>query len=197
MILMDASTQVIDPKPRRWSRDEYYKMADLGWFHDQRVELIDGAIVVLSPQKFLHYSTTDRVGEVLRRAFGAGFWVRVQAPMNFDPYSEPEPDVSVVAGTREDYADHPTTALLLVEISDSSLLYDRHSKASLYARVGIADYWIVNLVDGRLEVHRNPAVDSTQPYGFAYADVTALTRSDELSPLAAPHVRIPVADLLP
>jgi Uma2 family endonuclease len=157
-----------EPTPRRWTREEYYRMGDLGFFHGQRVELIEGEIMVLSPQNWPHTLTVARVGEALHRVLGTGFWVRMQFPLNLST-SDPEPDVSVAAGRIEDYSDHPTTAVLIVEVSDSSLSYDRNRKASLYARAGIADYWIVNLVNHQLEVRRDPRSDPSQPYGHGYA----------------------------
>ncbi len=187
-----------EPTPRRWTRAEYYQMAELGMFHGQRVELIEGEIMVLSPQKAEHWTTTDRLSELLRNAFGSGFQVRMQGPIDFGPISEPEPDVAVVAGTRAQYATkHPTTAVLIVEVSESSLDYDRTRKASLYARAGIADYWIVNLVDRQLEVRRDPRPDPSQPYGHGYASVTTLVPPAVVSPLAAPQVSLAVAELLP
>src|SRR5215475_6583344 len=101
-VAMQPTVTTAEPDKRRWTRQEYAQMGDLGWFAGQRVELIDGDIMVLSPQKFGHYAAVDRVAEVLRGAFGAGFWVRTQAPMGFGAFSEPEPDVSVVTGRRED-----------------------------------------------------------------------------------------------
>jgi Uma2 family endonuclease len=187
---------VVEPQPRRWTKEEYYKLGELGFFRGQRVELIDGEIMVLSPQNWLHYSTTDRVAEVLRRAWG-GVWVRMQGPSDLGQSTEPEPDVSIVAGTREDYDDHPTTALLVVEVSVTTLAYDRGRKASLYAASGVTDYWIANLVDNQLEVHRDPVSDAEQEFGHRYANVTILRGGDIVSPLAAPQVQIPVADFLP
>jgi Uma2 family endonuclease len=195
--IQPSTQQAAEPTPRRWTRSEFQQMADLGWFAGQRVELIEGEVMVLSPQKFPHYATCDRVAETLRRELGAGCWVRIQAPLDLGPSSEPEPDVSVVAGSRDDYTDHPTTALLIVEVSDTTLANDRGRKASLYARSNIADYWIVNLVDAQLEVRRNPVADSSQPYGFSYADETVLQPSEFVTPLNAPQARIAVADLLP
>ncbi len=185
-----------DPTPRRWTREEYYRMGEMGFFQGQRVELIEGEIMVLSPQNWPHTSTVARVGEALHRAFGAGFWVRMQFPLNLST-SDPEPDVSVVAGRIEDYSDHPTTAVLVVEVSESTLHYDRTSKASLYARAGIADYWIVNLVNNQLEVRRDPRPDPSQHYGHGYASLTTLVPPAVLNPLAAPQVSLAVADLLP
>ena len=186
-----------EPHPRLWTKDEYYRLGDLGFFNGQRVELIEGEIMVLSPQNWLHGSTTDRVAEVLRQSLGGGSWVRMQLPLDLGLIIEPEPDVSVVPGQREDYTDHPTTALLVVEVSEATLAYDQGDKASLYAAGRIIDYWVVNLVDRQIEVYRNPTADSSQRHGHRYADVTILTRADSVRPLAFPAVSIPVADLLP
>jgi Uma2 family endonuclease len=122
----------------------------------------------------------------------------MQLPVDFGSYSEPEPDVSVVTGSLEDYTSaHPTTALLVVEVSDSTLSYDRNRKASLYARAGIADYWIVNVVDSQLEVRRQPVPNPGKRYGFDYENVTILHEADIVVPLCRPQVRIAVGDLLP
>jgi Uma2 family endonuclease len=123
---------------------------------------------------------------------------RLQAPLHLGPRSAPEPDAAVVPGGPRDYTatGHPTTALLIVEVSDTTLSYDRGRKASLYARAGIADYWILNLVQ-QLEVHRWPVPDPTQHYRHGYADVLILTPQDHIAPLAAPKKRVAVADLLP
>jgi Uma2 family endonuclease len=192
-----AIVQGAEPVPRLWTKHEYYQMAELGWFIGQRVELIEGEVMVQSPQKFSHYATTDQAAEVLRKVFEPGAWVRIQGPLDLGADSEPEPDVSVVSGSRKNYTRHPTTALLLVEVSDTSLANDRRRKGSLYARAGIGDYWIINLVDPQLEVYRNPVPDGTQPYGFRYADQTILHLSDYVAPLAAPQVQIALTDLLP
>lgn len=187
---------LIEPSPKRWTREEYYRLGEAGYFFGQRVELIEGEIMVLRPQNWPHASTVARVGQVLQSALGNGFWVRMQLPLNLGT-SDPEPDVSVVPGAISDYNDHPTTAVLIVEVSDSSLNYDRARKASLYARAGIADYWIVNLVDRQLEVRRDPQPDTSQHYGHGYASVTVLTPPAVVTPLAQPQVSLAVTDLLP
>lgn len=183
-----------EPRVRTWSKAEYYQMADLGWFRGQRAELIEGEIVAQSPQNWPHSVTTDLVAERLRQAFSSSAWVRMQLPLDFGASSEPEPDVSVVSGRREGYSSHPTTALLIVEVSETTLRFDRRDKASFYAAHGIADYWVVDLVHRRLEVRRLPQPDATQAYGFAYADVSVLNPTDSVTPLALPAVAIPVAD---
>jgi Uma2 family endonuclease len=112
--------------------------------------------------------------------------------------SEPEPDVAIIAGNVRDYVDaHPTTATLIVEVADTSLAYDRTIKASLYARAGVADYWIVNLIERQLEVYRRPTRDAAQPYGFGYAEMTVYTAAERVTPLALPLASVAVADMLP
>ena len=183
---------------RRWTKDEYYRLGELGFFRGQRVELIEGELMVQSPQGPLHFSEVDQVYLLLRQVFGAGYWVRAQGPVDLGQPSEPEPDVSVVPGSRADYVQaHPTTAVLIVEVSDSTLNYDRRRKASLYARARIADYWIVNLVDRRIEVFRDPVPDPTQHYGYGYSSHSVVVPPGAVTPLALPAVAIPAADLLP
>ena len=160
-------------------------MAELGWFAGQRVELIEGEIVVLSPQKFAHGQVTDRATELMREVFGAGFWARMQLPLDLGPSSEPEPDVSVVRGSRDSYAAHPQAAELVIEVSDTTLAFDRREKASLYARAGIADYWVVNLVQRVLHVYRDPQADENQPYGFGYGSTQTFQPGEQITPLAA------------
>lgn len=186
-----------DPRPRLWTREEFYQLAEQGLFAGQRAELIEGAIMVQSPQKWPHASTVDRGAEVLRRLLPSSVWVRTQLPLLLGAASDPEPDVSVVTGQREDYHKHPTNALLIVEVSDSSLDFDQEDKASLYAHAAIADYWIVNLLDRRLEIYRRPMVDPARRYGHRYADVVILSSGDIATPLAAPAITVAVADLLP
>jgi Uma2 family endonuclease len=173
-------------------------MANIGLFDGKRVELIEGEIFEMSPQLSRHAALVGVVSDVLEEAFGQGYCARTQVPLDVGEISDPEPDVAIVTGEHKDYMDtHPTTAHLIVEISDSTLSLDRNHKASLYAKAGIADYWIVNLVDRQLEVHRIPAADASKPYGFGYQDVTILKETHSVSPLAAPQATIAVADLLP
>jgi Uma2 family endonuclease len=119
--------------------------------------------------------------------------------LDLTPYSVPDPDLAVVAGSVRDNAsvDNPTTALLIVEVSLTTLRYDRGRKASLDALAGIQDYWIVNLVQRQLEIYRDPVPDSSRPYGFGYAQVATLQPSDHATPLTMPAAKIPVADLFP
>jgi Uma2 family endonuclease len=184
---------------RRWTRQEYERMIDAGVLtSEDRVELIDGEIVTVTPQKSRHATAVSLVEIALRRGFGAPVVVRTQLPLALDPASEPEPDVAVVAGSPRDYRDaHPSGALLVVEVADTTLAFDRTVKASLYARAGIADYWVLNLVDEQLEVHREPrqATDAVRDWG--YSAVERHGREARVAPLARPEHFIVVADLLP
>ena len=104
----------------------------------------------------------------------------------------------MVPGDPRDYRDaHPTRPVLIVEVALSRLTFDRRQKASLYARAGIADYWVVNLADHVLEVYREPVAAPAAPYGFGYRSVTRLSPPATVTPLAVPSAAIPVADLLP
>jgi Uma2 family endonuclease len=186
------------PKTHRWTVDQYHRMADMGFFRENRVELINGRITQMPPKREPHSIAVGLTVKSLEEAFGPGFWVRNQEPLRFTRYSEPEPDVAVVPGTIRDYVGrpHPDSALLIVEISDATLRYDQTRKLALYARHRIADYWILDLNARQLEIHRQP----TQQPGrrsFRYADCTILGPSERISPLAVPHAQIQVSDLLP
>jgi Uma2 family endonuclease len=174
------------------TRLEYDKLVDVGIIgEDERVELVGGALVEMSPEGPTHAGTIDLCAEALRRAFGPGFTVRVQHPLVIDPDDEPEPDLAVVPGDPREYLGaHPRSAALVVEVSESSLSFDRLEKAPLYARAGVPEYWIVNLAERRLEVHREPSAGR-------YGRVVSLAAGDEIAPLAAPGSSVAVAALLP
>ena len=184
-------------KTRRWTRVEYDRLIDLGVFQPgDPIELIGGELMVAEPQGAPHYTSIRKTARALERVFGPAWEVRTQGPIGLDEGSEPEPDVAVVPGEPEDYGSaHPSRADLVVEVSESSLAFDRGHKGSVYARAGILDYWIVNLVDRVLEVYREPAPDAAAPFGARFARREVLDPSRQVSPLAAPHASIRVRDL--
>ena len=189
---------IADPLIHRWTMDEYYRKADMGMFDDCHVELIEGVVIEMSPMNSAHRTSVVLSSEALRRGFLQGYFVCTQCPIRLLDASEPEPDVAVIPGAARDYANaHPATAVRIVEVAETSLERDRTIKAGLYASVGIADYWIVNLVDKQLEVHRRPVADGSHPSGHRYDEVTTLKPGDTVSPLAAPQATITVAELLP
>ena len=178
---------------KRWSRDEYDKMIDAGVFApDERVELLEGEIVQVAAQNARHASGVVAAGEILRSVYGTGFSVRIQLPLAATVDSEPEPDVAVVRGHWRDFTTaHPATALLVVEVADSSLDYDRRRKGRVYAHAGIPEYWIVNLIDRVVEVYRDPHPDS------GYGTTLVLASDQTISPLSMPSAVVTVGDLLP
>ncbi len=183
---------------RKFTKEEYYRMAEMGFFDGQRVELIDGEVVVMSPQGTPHWTSVWLTVHVLERIFRKGYVVRSQAPLDLEGLGEPEPDVAVVPGVVYDYqANHPKGALLIVEVAETSLDYDRTVKASMYARAQIPEYWVLNLVEWQLEVFREPIPMENQPFGWGYR-LSAIYKPDGfVSPLAKPRAKIKVADLLP
>jgi Putative restriction endonuclease len=170
---------------------------ELGFFQNRRVQLIEGEIIewpVSSPQ---HVMSIGLTGDALRTAFGTGFHIRTRLPLNLGIVSDAAPDLAVVPGNPRDFTDHPTNALLVVEVSETTLNFDRFRKGSLYAYARIADYWIVNLVDRQLEVYRDPVPYSNEPSGFRYNTRTDFVSSQSATTFAAPDTLIAVADLLP
>lgn len=186
-------------RTKHWTRVEYERLIDLGAFRPgERLELVGGALLVCEPQGGPHFTAIGLVEDALRQVFGSGWTVRAQGPIALDEDSEPEPDLAVVPGSRRDHRRfHPSHPVLIVEVAESSLAFDRGEKGSLYARAGIADYWILNLPDQVLEVYRAPAAAPHLPYGHRYGATTVLGVRDMVSPLAAPTASILVADLLP
>ena len=186
-------------RTRRWKRVEYERMIECGIFRpDEHLELLGGLLVVREPQSEPHVIALQKSQAALQRAFGIGWNIRPAAPVALDEDSAPEPDLAVVPGEPDDYLPaHPSRPVLVVEISLTSLAFDREHKSSLYARAGVADYWIVNLVDRVVEVRRRPAPADGSPYGFSYEDLIVLGPGDVITPVAASAAVIPVVDLLP
>ncbi len=191
------ATPIIEPRTFRWTREEFYRLADLGCFDNRRVELIEGEIIEMPVPKHPHVASMSLTEDSLRGLFGTGFWIRTQSPLNLGIRSDAEPDLAVVPGGPRDYADHPTSALLVIEVSETTLAFDRGRKGSLYASAGITDYWIVNLVDRQLEVYRDPVPDSNELSGFRYSTRLDFLPGQSVTPLALPGAAVAVADLLP
>jgi len=183
---------------RRWRRVEYERLVDVGVFEGEPLELIGGQLIVAEPKGSPHATAVGMTDDALRVAIPGGWIVRVQDPLALDDESAPEPDVAVVRGARADYRHtHPSHPALIVEVAESSLAFDRTQKGSLYARAGIADYWIVNLQDRVVEVYREPAADLTAPFGWRYTSVERLRPPGAVTPLRVPATPVPVATLLP
>jgi Uma2 family endonuclease len=188
---MNVITAPDAPHRLRWSVEEYERVVALGGFvPEKRVELIEGEIIEVMPQKPRHAGTIELVEEACRAIAPDGFRVRVQLPLKFTT-SVPEPDIAVVKGERRSFLDnHPTTAALIVEVSDTTLEYDSEDKARIYATAGIEDYWVININGRTVEIRRQPG-----PRG--YASLQTFTETETVAPLFNPSAMILVADLLP
>lgn len=186
-------------RTRRWTRTEYDRLVEGGFFRPgDPVELLGGQLVVAEPQGSRHFAALRATQEALRAAFGAGWEIRGQGPLALDDDSEPEPDLAVVPGSFRDYqAAHPSRPVLVVEISETSLALDRAHKGSLYARAGLADYWIVNLPERRLEVYREPGPDPDASYGWRYRSAAVVEPGASVAPLARPDRHLRVIDFFP
>lgn len=186
----------MDPRPLRWTREQYHLAGELGYFNGLRVELVRGLVYIMSPKGWPHVVGCRKVADWLEQVFRGAGWVSRQEPIAAGD-QEPEPDVAVLPGQFEDYSDHPTTALLIVEVADATLDYDTTTKAKQYATAQIQDYWVLD-VDGRqLHVFRDP---EQLPAGFgatAYRTHNTFGPADRVSPLAVPGASITVSDLLP
>ena len=194
-----ASTTVPSPRTRRWTRIEYERLVELGVFQPgERLELIDGLLVVREPQGARHAAAIRRVLAALRRALGDAWQIDSQLPIALDEDSELEPDVAVVPRDPNAYRDaHPSRAVLIVEIAESSYRIDHEYKASLYARASIGDFWIVDLARDTLEIRREPEASPAALHGWRYRSVQTLRPPATVAPLVAPGAAISVADLLP
>jgi Uma2 family endonuclease len=193
-----AMSTVSYPQVHLWTRQEYHRMASTGLFDGRRVELIEGQVIDMAAMKSSHAVTVDLVAAVLTVIFGPGYYIRQQKPFVIGDISEPEPDVAVIKGSIRDFTDaHPTEAELIVEVADTSLNYDRTLKQSLYAKAGITEYWIVNLVDRLLEFYRQPGPDPDAEYGFCYQMVAIYRADQQVAPLTALDRALAVADILP
>lgn len=184
-----------------WTRDAVDRLIKSGVIVEgARIELVEGDLIEMPSQLPPHAVSLGLAEDALRAAFADSFHVRTQLPIALGEFSSPEPDLCVVPGTRRDYlGDHPAPGAiaLIVEISDSTLRYDRIRKGSLYAPFGIGDYWILNLPRRVLEVYRDPVPAARAPFGYSYASRTVLPPAAQVAPLAAPGGVLSVADLLP
>lgn len=191
-------TLQVQHQPRRFSVEEYARMGEAGIFAPgERVELIEGEILAVSPQNRKHARRIAKLTSLFVRLFGENHEIRVQLPLTLGKFSEPEPDFAIVSLQESDEAErHPGGAALVLEIAESSLSFNRNEKASVYAKAGIQDYWVLNLLNRRLEVRRTPRELPGSAYGWDYANLSLLAAEQTVSPLGFPAVQITVAELL-
>lgn len=187
-----AADPMVDLR-RRFTVEEYERMGEVGILDPgERVELLDGEIVAMSPIGPMHAGVVDGITELLYAAALGRVSIRVQNPVRLLPHSEPQPDVVVARRRRDGYRGaHPTAedTLLVIEVAESSLHTDRAIKLPIYARQGIVELWIVDLAAGVVHVHTDPADDG-------YRTVRTARRGETLTPVAVADVVLPVDDVL-
>ena len=182
------------PAERRlFTVDDYYRMAEVGLLKpDERVELIEGEIVKMTPIGPRHAGHVEQLADVFSHALGRAVHIRTQNPLRLGDRSEPEPDMMVLRRAPDFYKSRhpdPSDVHLLVEVADSSLVYDRQTKVPLYARHGIPEVWLVNLVERHIAVYRDPAPDG-------YRSVSIVRQGGTLRPLAFPDFELAVDEIL-
>jgi Uma2 family endonuclease len=176
----------------------FHAVNSTGVFAGRRPMLIHGVLLEQGPMNPPHSTALDLIADALRVVFATGWRVRIQTPLVLGLDTDPEPDLSVVAGSARDFATtHPTSASLVVEVSDTSLTYDMTTKAELYATASIPEYWVLDLNARQLHVYRDPAPLAANLGASAYGTHLTLGPSDTVSPLSAPAGTVRVADLLP
>ncbi|MEA3210052.1 MAG: hypothetical protein QOE70_3109 [Chthoniobacter sp.] len=177
----------------RWTVEEYEELGRAGFFQgDQRVELLHGEIIAMSPIGYRHATAVRLLTNFLAREARGRFEVDPQNPFVLDERSEPQPDLTLVdpAVSRQHRLPVPEDLFLVIEVSDSSVRYDREDKGPAYAARGVREYWLLNLETNLLEVFRSPA-------SGIYCDKRFLAPDDEVAPLAFPDLTLRVGHFLP
>lgn len=183
-----------DAEVRRFDVGDYYRMAETGILHpDERIELIDGEIVRMSPMGSRHAGCVHRLNNFFARVLGEAVIVACQCPLRLSDFSEPEPDIALLRPRADFYStSHPAPAdvLLLVEVADTSSGFDREIKLPLYAAAGIEEVWIVDLAAGNVRAAR-------RPHERSFRQLQVYEPGESLSPVAFPRAVLQVADLVP
>lgn len=181
------------PVRHRFTVAEYHHMGEAGIFsEDDRMELIDGEVVEMTPIGSRHAAVVMRLNRLLQGAIGDRALVNPQNPVELTEYSEPQPDLSLLVPRADFYAGghpRPQDTLLVVEVADSTLAYDLGVKLPLYAAAGVPEAWVVDIAARALHVHAGPA-------SGRYQDVRRLVPGDIATPRALPGVLVPVEEIL-
>lgn len=184
---------ILSPVRRRFTVDEYYRMAEAGILHDgERVELLDGDVICMSPIGPRHAAGVKRANRWCTPRVGNRAVVSVQDPIRVENFAEPEPDLALLRPRADVYAGgHAQAAdvLLVIEVAETSLAIDQTVKMRLYGRAGVLDAWLVDLPGRRVLVYREPG-----PEG--YASLVEYHAGQEIVPLAFPDLAVPAAELL-
>jgi len=179
---------------RLFTVDDFYRMVDAGILHEKdRVELIEGEVLAMSPIGSPHGAAVDRANRALVNAAGERAIVRVQGSVRLDRYNQPQPDVVLLRPKKDFYATKhpgPLDILLIVEVAQSFIEYDKTIKARIYARTGVVEYWVADIDQDCVLVYSNPSKDG-------YRSLRQLVRGESISPELLPQCRIAIDSLLP
>jgi len=184
------------PRPYSWQVDEFQRAREANVWDGHKVLLIDGELIEMPAAKPPHDISLTLAYRTFSKIFDDTHVVRIQMGMVFNINTDPIPDLAVVPGDPRTMVATPTSAVFVLEVSESSLAFDTREKASLYAAAAIADYWVVDVVNRQVLVHRSPVSDATAKYGSSYSSVTALSPGQSLAPLAAPQRAVDPAEIL-
>ena len=185
-------------KPFRWTIAQYRELGKLDVFHDLKTMLLDGEIYAMVMPSPPHDTALGLTENWLRSVFATGYHIRCQMGFDIGTHNDPGPDLAIVPGTIRDYSTRtPTTAVLVVEIAESSLFLDTTTKAELYATAGVPDYWVIDLENRELVIFRDPEPLPEGLGATAYRTRSTLGPDDSISPLAAPSFSVKISDLLP
>ncbi len=175
----------------RFTTDEYHKMGETGIFReDDRVELVEGEIVEMTPIGWRHAETVTTLNMLLAQHSAGHYDVSVQNPVVLGTRDEPQPDLALLRADRDRARlPHPEDVLLVVEVAETSLSYDREIKLPLYARAGVPEAWLVDLRNGVIEVHTEPAREG-------YKAARKFSRTETVASVTVPQVSIDVGRVL-
>lgn len=186
----------LPPRPFRWTLKQYRELGPL--IGDQKTMLLDGEIFLMPPPKPPHDVALALTDAWLRTVFASGYFVRGQMGFDVGEDTDPSPDLAVVVGSIRDHlAATPREAVLIVEVSETTLASDITTKAEKYAAARVPDYWVIDLENRQLVVFRDPAPLPAALGANAYRQRSTLGPDASVSPLAAPEASVKVADLLP
>ena len=197
MATLTLPTPAPAPTRKRWSVREFHRLWEQGWFNGRKAILLEGEIIEMPIPGPLHNKGVGKSDYALKRIFVGNYWVRVQLPLVLGLWTDPVPDLAVVPGSPDDYDVNPSTALLALEVSDTTLTIDLGDKALLYAAARIPDYWLVDLNNRLLIVHRNPQPDGASASGFSYQNVSRFDDAATVTLLTPVGTTIQVSELLP
>ena len=184
----------------RWTNAKLEAMSGLDEFQDQKFLLIDGELFEMPAPGPLHTFCIQLLTRLFLALLGQSHSIRAQSSLTINEFSNPQPDLCLALGSDSHYRNahpEPNAVALLIEVADTTLRFDLGPKSHLYAAAGIPDYWVLDINNRLLHVHRDPVSDEAAPRGFRYSTVQVLTETESVAPLAAPQTTIRIADMLP